>query len=82
MRYLYEINLVTEHPDVIVKDLSKRTGLTVSNPDFKAVINHALTYPWTRDLFDRIIDASTGLQDCILVSKDRNILENYPLASW
>ncbi len=41
-----------------------------------------LDYSWTRDPFDRLIVGHAAVDDELLLSKDRKILENYPFARW
>ena len=80
--YLYEIQRITDHADAIVSELSRRMGLKVSDKDFNTIVSGAMTFSWTRDPFDRLIVANAGLNDDILISKDQNILGNYPHAKW
>lgn len=82
LQYLYEIDRVKEPANIIVADLLDRIGLRICEKDFNAVVSHALTMPWTRDPFDRVIVAQAGLDDSVLISKDRNILEHYSHARW
>lgn len=80
--YLYKIQRITDDADAIVSDLSRRMGLKVSDKDFNTIVSGAMTFSWTRDPFDRLIVANAGLNDDILISKDQNILGNYPHAKW
>ena len=82
LQYLYEIDRVKESSNVIVADLSDRIGIKVCQKDFNAVVSQAMKYTWTRDPFDRVIVAQAELNDNILISKDKNILENYAHARW
>jgi len=82
LQYLYEIQRVAEDANTIVADLSNRIGLKVCERDFNAIVSQALTFSWTRDSFDRMIVANAGLKGDILISKDQNILGNYPQARW
>jgi len=49
---------------------------------FHAIVNGALGLSWTRDPFDRIIVANSALNNNLLITKDRTILENYENAVW
>lgn len=82
LQYLYEIQRVTVDADAIVTDLTGRIGLQVCAKPFNLIVSRALTSVWTRDPFDRLIVANAALNDDILLSKDRNILENYAHAMW
>ena len=82
LQYLYEIQRITANAHTIVTDLSDRIGIRVCDKDFNAIVNQALRYTWTRDPFDRLITANAALNDNVLISKDQNILGNYPHARW
>lgn len=82
LQYLFEIQRVVEAPDTIVTDLASRIGLRVCTRPFNNVVTQALTYTWTRDPFDRLIAAHASLNGHILVTKDGNMLRNYPHARW
>ncbi len=82
LRYLVEIQRVTDNAATIVANLSNRIGLKVCAREFNAIIGQAMRFSWTRDPFDRIIVAQAGLNDNILITKDQNILENFPHAQW
>lgn len=82
LRYLYEIQRITDDADAIMADLSMRMGLKVCDKAFNAIVGKAITFSWTRDPFDRLIVANADLGDAILISKDQNILGNYLKAKW
>lgn len=82
LQYLYEINRVSDKPHIMITDLSNRIGIQVDDQPFDTIINAAMAFFWTRDPFDRIIVANARLNNHILVTKDRTILANYPLATW
>jgi PIN domain nuclease of toxin-antitoxin system len=82
LQYLYEIKRITDSPNAIVTDLTKRIGLQIDGTDLNKIVSQAMTFSWTRDPFDRIIVANAGLNNHILVTKDSAILANYSLARW
>lgn len=82
LQYLYEIKRIKDEPDVIISELSAQIGLKICNKNFNDIISITLTITWTRDPFDRIITANALLNNNILLSKDQNILNNYPYAKW
>ena len=82
LQYLFEIHRVTDQANEIVFDLSDRIGLKMCGKSFNTIVSSALNYSWTRDPFDRIIVANAAVNRNILVTKDRNILENYEKAMW
>jgi PIN domain nuclease of toxin-antitoxin system len=62
---------------VILSDLSEQMDLKICNKNFNEIISMTLTINWTRDPFDRIITANAQINNNILLSKDRKILNNY-----
>ena len=82
LQYLYETNRVADKPDIIITDLANRIGIRVDDKPFNIVINAAMAFTWTRDPFDRIIVANAGINNHILVTKDRTIRANYHFAMW
>lgn len=82
LQYLYEIGRITDKPDVIFADLSKRIDLNICKKDFSLIIDQALAISWTRDVFDRLIVANAMIDQSILLTKDHKILANYANAKW
>jgi PIN domain nuclease of toxin-antitoxin system len=82
LQYLYEIKRIIDEPDVIISHLSEQIDLKICNKNFNDIISIALTITWTRDPFDRIITANALLNNNTLLSKDKNILNNYLYAKW
>ena len=82
LQYLHEVQRVTDDADTIVADLTIRLGLKVCDKDFNAIVTKAMALSWARDPFDRLIVANADLNDTILISKDKNILTNYPNTRW
>ena len=80
LKYLYEIQRITDGPNEIVSDLSNRIGLKICDKSFNSIVNYSMNLSWTRDPFDRIIVANAGLNDNFLITKDQNILEHYSKA--
>ncbi len=81
LQYLAEIGRIVDGADEIISDLSNRIGLKICNKSFQAIINGSMDLSWTRDPFDRIIVANAAINNDFLLTKDRNILENYMNAS-
>jgi len=82
LQYLFEIKRLKDESNEIVFDLSNRIGLKICDKNFNSVISKALEQSWTRDPFDRIIVANAALNENILISKDKNVLDNYEKAIW
>ena len=62
--------------------LQDRIGLSICDRPFAEVAARAGQMTWTRDPFDRIITAQAALGAAVLVTKDRTIRANYPMAVW
>lgn len=62
--------------------LRQSIGLEVADVSLAEVTHAALGITWTRDPFDRMIAAQAIVSDAPLVTADRVILENLPLATW
>jgi PIN domain nuclease of toxin-antitoxin system len=56
--------------------------LQVSDISLAELTKAAVGLPWTRDPFDRLIAAHAIVAGVPLVTADRTILENLPLATW
>jgi PIN domain nuclease of toxin-antitoxin system len=82
LQYLHEIGRINPTADTIIDSMSHRVGLTVCAKSFNDVIAQAIRFTWTRDPFDRILVAHTGLNNDILITGDQNIRSHYPHARW
>jgi PIN domain nuclease of toxin-antitoxin system len=79
---LYEVGRVTEPATGPLGALEKMIGLRVSDVSAAALAKAATGLTWTRDPFDRMIAAQAVVADAPLVTADRTILANLPLATW
>jgi PIN domain nuclease of toxin-antitoxin system len=82
LTYLYEVGRVTEPARAPLSALEKTIGLRVSDVSAAALARAATELSWTRDPFDRMIAAQAVVADVPLVTADRTILDNLPLATW
>ena len=82
LQYFYEIKKIKSSAREIVTDLSERIGVDICTQSFSLIISGAMKMNWTRDPFDRIITANAGIDQNILLTKDRNIAEHYAHAVW
>ena len=82
LQYLFEIERVIEDAQIISHDLTNRIGLLICDKPLDNIVTIALTQSWTCDPFDRLIVAHAALNDNVLLSKDKNILENYSYSRW
>lgn len=62
--------------------LRQSIGLEIANVSLAELTDTAIGLSWTRDPFDRLIAAHAIVADAPLVTADRTILENLPLARW
>lgn len=82
LAYLYEVGRVTEPAAAPLAALQKTIGLQVSDVSAAKLVQAATGLTWTRDPFDRMIAAQAIVADAPLVTADRTILANLPLATW
>ena len=82
LAYLYEVRRVTEPASVPLAALRQAIGLTVKDVSLAELAHAAAGLTWTRDPFDRLIAAQAIVANAPLVTADRKILANLPLATW
>ena len=82
LEFLQEIGRIAVLPQTIYGYLAERVALEVCGKDFREVVRNAMHQTWTRDPFDRIITAHAALENNILITKDRHILDHYAHATW
>jgi PIN domain nuclease of toxin-antitoxin system len=82
LSYLYEVGRVTEPARAPLSALRKTIGLQAADISLSALVRAAAEISWTRDPFDRMIAAQAIVADVPLVTADRTILANLPLATW
>jgi len=82
LKYLFEIERITEKPNTILDGLEKEIGLRIRNVELDQLVNKSLDIIWTRDPFDRLIVAQASLEEAFLLTKDDLILQNFELARW
>jgi PIN domain nuclease of toxin-antitoxin system len=79
---LFEVGRVTEPASAPLAALRKTIGLQVSDVSAAKLVQAATGLTWTRDPFDRLIAAQAIVADAPLITADRTILDNLPLATW
>jgi PIN domain nuclease of toxin-antitoxin system len=82
LAFLYQVGRVTEPASAPLGALNRSIGLEVDDVSFAEVARAATEVTWTRDPFDRLIAAHAIVAGAPLVTADRTILENLPLATW
>jgi PIN domain nuclease of toxin-antitoxin system len=82
LAYMHEIGRARDSAPMMLAALSQSIGLEVADVSLAEVTNTAAGLTWTRDPFDRMIAAQAIVADVPLVTADRTILTNLPLATW
>jgi len=82
LTYLYEVGRVTEPPTAPLGALGRSIGLRTADVSAAALTRTAADLSWTRDPFDRLIAAQAVVAGSPLITADRTILSNLPLATW
>lgn len=82
LQYLHEIQRIHIDPETILNDLAGSIGLKICNKNFDEIMLRAVRISWTRDPFDRIIVANASLDNSMLLTKDRKILNQYDYAIY
>lgn len=79
---MHEIGRARDPAPMMLAALRKSIGLEVDGASFAEVAQTAVGLAWTRDPFDRMIAAQAIVADAPLITADRIILANLPLATW
>ena len=82
LQLLHEIGRFTFDSETARRLLADAIGLTVADVPFLDVARHAQALSWTRDPFDRLIAATALACNAPLLTRDRTMLANLPLAVW
>lgn len=82
LQFLHEIGRLRVKPAEIIRHLSTRIGLRLSDVDLEQIIRAAAGLTWTRDVFDRLIVAESAATDIPLITKDRTIRAHHKLSVW
>lgn len=83
LQYLHEIGRLTAPADTLIQALQEEIGLRRVDVDLHVIIHVAKSLTWTRDVFDRMIVAtSMAIQDAQLITKDTVIRQHSVVALW
>lgn len=82
LAYLYEVGRITPTSGTIMGELRSKLELQSASDSLAAVCEAAKQLKWTRDPFDRLISAHASAMATTLVTRDRTIRANLPLAWW
>lgn len=80
--FLHEIGRIAPTADVVLSSLTSTVGLAVDPTPFAKTVEAAIAVTWTRDPFDRLIVAQAMAADVQLMTADRQILAQSPIARW
>lgn len=79
---MHEIGRARDPAPMMLTALRKSMGLEIADVSMAELARAAVALSWTRDPFDRMIAAHAIVNDVPLVTGDRTILANLPLAAW
>lgn len=82
LSYLHEIGRARDSAPMMLAALRQSIGLEVADVSLVELTDAAIGLTWTRDPFDRMIAAQAVVTDAPLITADRTILANLPLATW
>lgn len=83
LQYLYEIGRLALPADTLLNTLQEDIGLRPADAPLPSIIAMAKTVTWTRDVFDRVIVATTMvIREARLITKDATIRHHSPVALW
>lgn len=69
LTYLHEIGRTSAPSDVVLAELRRSIGLTISEAPFSSVVETATAPIWTRDPFDRLISAQAVVEGETLLTR-------------
>ncbi|MCX7115114.1 MAG: PIN domain-containing protein [Gammaproteobacteria bacterium] len=81
LEYLYEIKRIPMRALEVYNELQVAVDLKLHDLGDKAMMK-SIDIAWTRDPFDRITVAGSAILNIPLLTKDKHILEHFPLAVW
>jgi PIN domain nuclease of toxin-antitoxin system len=82
LAYLHEVGRARDSAQDMLYALRREVGAELVDISFLELTRAAADLSWTRDPFDRLIAAHAIVADAPLLTADRTILENLPLATW
>jgi PIN domain nuclease of toxin-antitoxin system len=82
LAYMHEIGRARDPAPAMLAALRQSINLEVADASLAELTHAAAELTWTRDPFDRLIAAQAIVADVPLITADRTILANLPLATW
>ncbi len=79
---MHEIGRARDPVSMMLAALRQSIGVEVADASLAEISQTAVGLTWTRDPFDRMIAAQAIVADAPLVTADRTIIANLPLAVW
>ena len=79
---MHEIGRARDPVPLMLAALRQSIGLEIADASLTELAHTAAGLTWTRDPFDRMIAAQAIIADAPLITADRTILANLPLATW
>lgn len=82
LAYMHEIGRARDPAPMMLAALRQSIDLEIADISLAELTRAAADLTWTRDPFDRMIAAQAIVADAPLITADRTILANLPLATW
>jgi PIN domain nuclease of toxin-antitoxin system len=82
LAYMHEIGRARDPAPMMLAALRQSIDLEIADTSLAELTRAAASLTWTRDPFDRMIAAQAIVADVPLITADRTILANLPLATW
>jgi PIN domain nuclease of toxin-antitoxin system len=82
LAYLQEIGRARDRVQTMLAALRRDIGAEVADVSLTTLAQSAVDLHWTRDPFDRMISAHAIVENAPLLTADRTIRDNLPLATW
>jgi len=82
IHYMNEIGRVNPKSKEIISHLAETCNLSICRKKYEDICLKAITFDFTRDPFDRLITAQAALNENLILTKDKSILQNYHGAVW
>lgn len=82
LEYLHEVGKARDPLATMLDALRRDIHLEIADASLAELVQAAVGLSWTRDPFDRLIAAHAIVSGAPLLTADRRILANLPLATW
>lgn len=82
LHQIREAGRIRYDPEAVLSVLTREAGAELSQASLAIVVEHATTFAWTRDPFDRLIVANAMADGCGLITADERIRALFPGAVW